>query len=80
MKKTGVKAVDTTTFKTAFFCINCDGEVSHYTKMYSHGRCPLCGYKDPDAATIIKTTEKAYRMIRRPWWKFWDYKKEFLND
>jgi hypothetical protein len=26
--------------------------------MYSHGRCPLCGYKGPRAGTIMDTTEE----------------------
>jgi len=44
--------------------------------MYSNGRCPLCGNKHANAGTIVKTTEKAYRLERlHPWWKFWKAEK-----
>ncbi len=39
-------------------------------KMYSHGRCRLCGHKGKDAVTVVETVERAYR-FERPWWQFW---------
>jgi len=64
------------TYKTAWFCSGCDGELSDRQRMYSYGRCPLCGFKDGRSVTIVKTTEKAYRLERlHPWWKFWKAEK-----
>ena len=58
--------------KTAFFCVNCNGEITNCQRMYSHGRCPLCGYKDLSAGTIVHVAEKGYRLKRQvSWWKFW---------
>lgn len=60
------------TWKTAFFCAACDGELSQRAKMYSNGRCPLCGHKGPGARTIVANKERAYRVERiAPWWKLW---------
>jgi len=60
-------------YKTAWFCEACGGELTHSQRMYSHGRCPLCGVKGPGAVTIVNTTERAYWVehMRRPWWMFW---------
>jgi len=60
-----------THWKTAYFCVKCDGQITYYIKMDNHGRCPLCGYKHPDACTIVETYEKACRYL--------NYKKEYIN-
>ena len=38
-------------------CVKCNGDLTFEQKMLSHGRCPLCGYKDPSACTIVKCNE-----------------------
>ena len=56
----------------AYFCVKCKKELSNYQKMYSNGRCLECGYKHPDACTIVRTTEKAKRWIHTgKWWQSW---------
>lgn len=47
-------------WKTAYLCVNCSREISDYTRMYSGGRCPLCGFKGESAGTIVDTKEKSY--------------------
>lgn len=69
-------------WRTAYYCAECDGELTRHQKMYSDGRCPLCGHKGKYAGTIVNTTEKAYRLVRvAPWWKFWikRFKREFAS-
>jgi DNA-directed RNA polymerase subunit RPC12/RpoP len=56
---------------TAWFCVNCDAEVSWETKMGSHGRCPHCGFKGDGAVSIMKTREEAREVEDVPWWRFW---------
>ena len=57
---------------TELRCCNCQGELSWHQKMYSLGRCPLCGVKHPSARTIVKCDEVVYRLkYTAPWWKFW---------
>ena len=59
-------------WKTAYFCVECKGEVSYYTRMHSYGRCPLCEYKGTHAGTIMDTKEVAYKRVRiNPRYKFW---------
>lgn len=53
-------------YKTLFFCINCNEELTYKQKMYSYGRCPKCGFKDKNAATIVQTYEKAYKENSNP--------------
>ena len=68
-------------YKTAWFCVSCNGEVSYGQKMHSHGRCPLCGYKGEKACTILETYEVAYIRKRIPsgsWWKRDTFIREFL--
>jgi len=69
-----------TQWQTEYRCVSCKKPVTYEQKMRSHGRCPLCGYKDAEACTIMKTTERAYRLVRRAlwwqprpasWWQFW---------
>jgi hypothetical protein len=54
-------------YKTAWFCVSCDGELTDWQVMYSNGRCPKCGFKGESAGTIVDTNERAYR-VDLPWW------------
>lgn len=57
---------------TVHRCIKCRRILNEWTVMYSSGRCPKCGYKDPRACTIVETTEHACRLVyNRKWWQFW---------
>ena len=58
---------------SVYRCTECEKAVSHYTKMMSNGRCPMCGYKGYDACTIVNTYETAARRVYPTWWKFWKY-------
>lgn len=53
---------------TAWFCVDCKGELSTREKYYSHGRCPRCGHKGDHAETIVETYERAYYQTRKYWW------------
>lgn len=44
-----------------YFCKYCEHILSFEEKMDSHGRCPYCGKKGPNACTIIDTIEKAVK-------------------
>lgn len=50
-------------WKTEYRCVSCNQRLSEFERMYSHGRCPCCGYKSPSAGTIVDTTERAYRTV-----------------
>lgn len=61
---------------TLWFCVHCKNEISYSARMYSHGRCPKCGYKAPWSSTVVKTFERACRTVTtypdgHRWWKFW---------
>jgi hypothetical protein len=66
-------------WKTEYRCIECKKPMSYNTMMYSHGRCPMCGYKHPRACTIVECTEHGYKdetivsqaSVRPKWWEFW---------
>lgn len=65
-------------WQTGWFCVSCDHLLSYREVMYSHGRCPYCGYKGPRAITIVDTKERAYRIVRTgPWWAFWRKRVEW---
>jgi predicted RNA-binding Zn-ribbon protein involved in translation (DUF1610 family) len=67
---------------TAWFCFDCNAELSWNTVMYSYGRCPHCGEKSGYGATIVNTRERAYYKERiAPWWKFWtpQFKRVFKD-
>lgn len=73
------------TYKTAYFCVKCNEEVSDYTRMDSHGRCPHCGFKGRHACTIMDTKERAYCIVwilPEVWWKLWTIraKREYQNN
>ena len=59
-------------------CINpaCYRVLSITQVMDSHGMCPYCGHKYKSACTIVETEYRAFRYTA-PWWKFWDYTKEY---
>ena len=66
------KRVPSNRWLTVRLCAACDGQLSYHDVMYSFGRCPLCGYKDPRAITVVKTRERAFRLVSTgPWWQFW---------
>jgi predicted RNA-binding Zn-ribbon protein involved in translation (DUF1610 family) len=48
---------------TMYFCVDCKKRLSYSKVMYSHGVCPHCGYKGPDACTIVDTYEKSGRWV-----------------
>lgn len=57
---------------TEYRCVGCKTTVSHHTKMYSHGRCPSCGYKSENTCAIMETKEIPYRLVSNAkWWQFW---------
>lgn len=41
-------------------CIECKGELTYNEVMYSSGQCLICGYKHPNACTIVGVTEHPY--------------------
>ena len=57
----------------AWFCIKCHGRLSNHSVMYSNGMCPLCGYKDRQAGTIVETYFRPFRwkVYRRKGWLGW---------
>lgn len=72
-------------YRTAYFCVNCDGEMSDDTRRYNNGRCPLCGFKHPHARTFVACYERGYRLVPSEaapsWWEFWKRKpvrREFI--
>ena len=68
-------------WRTEYRCESCKRAVSDHTKMYSNGRCPLCGYKGSSACTMMDVTEHAYRNVRcGPWWAFWKTRREYKED
>ena len=71
------------TWHTAWFCADCNDELSWHQKMYSNGRCPHCGEKGAWAYTVVATTERAYYNERiAPWWKVWvpQFKRVFKDE
>jgi len=57
-------------WQTAYFCVDCAEEMTWDQMMNSHGCCPYCGYKGPNADTVVDTYERSYKMVRiAPWWK-----------
>lgn len=69
-------------YLTAWFCKNCDHEMTFSVKMGSYGRCPYCGNKGINACTIIDTYEKAYKLKKiNPIWMFWKktFEREYLE-
>lgn len=61
-----------TDWESVWFCEYCDGRLSYYQKMYSNGRCPLCGEKGEYAGTIVDVYSKGARAYREgKWWQFW---------
>jgi len=64
-------------FQIAYFCVECEHELSDKERSYSKGVCPYCGHIEP--GTICATTEKARQFIRyrKPWWMFWSDPKGF---
>lgn len=66
-------------FKVAYFCFKCAEEVSRFQKFYNDAVCPKCGYRHPNALTIVETIDYSSTLIEiNPWWKFWlpRYKRE----
>lgn len=63
-------------------CVSCGHVVSYHTRMYSHGRCPHCGYKGKHAGTIMDTTEHAFRWVRDgEVWQLWKpRRKQYLTE
>lgn len=64
---------------TKYFCVGCKKEMSWSTMMGSHGTCPMCGYKDSDAATIVECDEKSARWVRTHKWFWWRGKWEYKD-
>lgn len=60
-------------YETAWYCVECDHELTNHERMYSYGRCPYCGYKSLFACTIVETYEAKRGSIKekRSWWQFW---------
>lgn len=50
-------------FTTEFCCVLCEHPLTDRERFYSHGRCPHCGYKHPQAGTIVQCTEHAVEVI-----------------
>lgn len=64
------------TYKTAWFCVGCKGELSWNQMMHNHGTCPLCGTRERFTGTVVDTFTRSYRVERiHPWWKFWKFEK-----
>jgi hypothetical protein len=73
-------------WRTAWFCITCDKELTRKEVIYNYGRCPYCGYKGKNASIFIEVYEKAYQFVKvGSLWKFWQpivkrkYKEEQVN-
>ena len=69
-------------YYSLFECVNCAATLTHYDRMYSHGRCRYCGHKNKSAGnvgTIVITREVCIRRTRiNPWWKVW--RPQFKTD
>lgn len=53
-------------WQTGYFCVECEGELSWDAMMNSpagHGTCPICGFRDPGACTIVACKERPYRWV-----------------
>lgn len=64
------------TYYNARFCKNCLHELTQDEALYSNGRCPLCGFQDPNACTIVETFSRGYWVESwydppKKWWQFW---------
>ena len=46
-------------------CISCKKHVDEYTRFYNHGVCNMCGYKGPNAATIVATEKFTVRRFTK---------------
>ena len=60
-------------YYNAWFCVECDAELTSGQRMYSDGRCPECGFKHKSAGTIVQTYEKGFRyktIKSKHWWQF----------
>ena len=70
-------------YYNAYFCVECDKELSWHKMMNSYGRCPHCGFKSPLSATVVKCNERGYEFVRNnvSWFKFWKkhYNREFMT-
>lgn len=62
-------------------CVHCQHPMSKHTMMYSSGRCPYCGFKHPNACTIVKCTEHPYRVEKAGSFLFFfpRYKRVFIE-
>ena len=73
MDRPGVKVYSKGRWKLRQRCVSCKRWLADYVVMYSDGLCPCCGYKGPNAVTIVATTEESIRWITTsPWWRFWN--------
>ncbi len=44
-------------------CVVCRKDLTRSEVMNSYGRCPLCGYKSPNAGTIVKCNERRIKVF-----------------
>ena len=57
---------------TAWFCLQCEKELTSDQVYHSSGRCPLCGLKHKQASSIVYTYELGYEEVKVPsgkWYK-----------
>lgn len=67
---------------TEHCCVKCGAFLTFSEKMYNLGRCPKCGYKHPDASTVVRTKERGFRIATKKtgsWWQFWKKKEEWIE-
>lgn len=48
-------------WKTGYFCVNCNAEMTYNCMMYSGGTCPACGNNDPGA--VVDCQSRGYRWV-----------------
>ena len=55
----------------AYFCQECNEEISDDARYFNNGMCPKCG-EQSRSSIIMTCKEVVFRWIRIvPWWKFW---------
>ena len=69
-----------TRWRNAHFCWMCKARVSYDEVMHSHARCPYCGFKHPEEATIMRTFQRAVRWSPGSWWRIWETPHEEVRD
>lgn len=65
-------------YETAHFCVSCLALLSEHERRYSSGRCPACGSKHENAASMVEALERPVRcervLLKESGWWWWPFK------